>query len=360
MSEESCKRRTATLRLGLILTVGLAVLASACGFIVSETESALVLRFGKPVRTLDKSGFYLRLPAPIERVVRIDRRLQHADIRLSETLTKDQRNVIVPVFFTWKVADPLRFHVSVSDTANASGKLDALVTSARNTVLGRHPFGDLVAAEGRLSLLQDLEKEMLALAANDARETMGIELLSTGITQIQLPEANTESVFRRMRAERKREATQFRAEGRAKAAEMKAETDKQASGMIAGAKRQAEEIRGKAEAEAAAVYAKAHGEAPEFYRFLRELQSLRTVVDKNTTVVLDTSVAPFHWLKESDAHPPSLQPVPSPAPSQPVAPPVPAPALTEHQPVSSQPAPQLPAQLPEATTLPATPVTLDQ
>lgn len=325
MSDKSRERRVTTFRLGLILTVGIAVLASACGFILSETESALVLRFGKPLRVLEKSGFYLRLPAPLERVVHIDRRLQHADIRLSETLTKDQRNVIVPVFLTWKVADPLRFHVAVKDVANASGKLDALVTSARNSVLGRHPFGDLVAAEGRTSMLPDLEKEMLELAAPDARENLGIELLSTGITQIQLPEANTESVFRRMRAERKREATQFRAEGRAKAAEMKAETDKEATGLLATAKRQAEELRGKAEAEAAGIYASAHGEAPEFYRFLREMQSLRTVVDKNTTVVLDTSVAPFHWLKETEAKPPELQPSrPTPAPVGPT------PDLTEN------------------------------
>lgn len=336
MSEVSCQRRTTTLRLSLILAVGVAVLASACSFILSETESALVLRFGKPVRVLEKSGFYLRLPPPLERVVRIDRRLQHADIRLSETLTKDQRNVIVPVFFTWKVADPLKFHVSVKDTATASTKLDALVTSARNSVLGSHPFGDLVAAEGRASMLADLEKEMIALAAEDARENLGIELLSTGIIQIQLPEANTESVFRRMRAERKREATQFRAEGRAKAAEMKAETDKEATGLIADAKRQAEELRGKAEADAAAIYAKAHGEAPEFYRFLRELQSLRTVVDKNTTVVLDTSVAPFHWLKETEAKPPKLQP------ERPSSPPTVKPdtQLTEHPPVL-QPTPIL-------------------
>ena len=96
-----------------------------------------------------------------------------------------------------------------------------------------------------------------------------------------------------------------RAEGRAKAAEMKAETDKEAAFLIADAKRQAEEMRGKAEAEAAAIYAEAHGKDPAFYRFLRELQSLRTVVDKNTTVVLDTSVAPFHWLKaqETDDNP---------------------------------------------------------
>lgn len=328
MSEVSRQRRTTGFRIGLILAAGCAVLASACGFIVSETESALVLRFGKPVRVIGKSGFYLRLPAPLERVVPISRRLHHADIRLSETLTKDRRNVIVPVFFTWRVAEPLVYHVAVGNAENATAKLDALVTSARNSVLGRHPFGDLVAAEGREPKLAELEQEMLALAAGDARENFGIELLSAGISRIQLPEANTESVFRRMRAERKREATHLRAEGRAKATEMKAEADQKSAGLIADAKRQAEEIRGKAEAEAAAIYARAHGAAPEFYRFLREMQSLRTVVDKNTTVVLDTSVAPFHWLKETDVTPPALQP------RKPAAPPprLEAPALTDHSP----------------------------
>lgn len=310
MSEETCQRSVTSFRLTLILAVGAAVVASACGLILSETENALVLRFGKPVRVLQSAGFYVKWPMPIERVVKIDRRLQHAEIRLSETLTKDQRNVIVPMYFTWKVVDPLLFHVSVKELAMAQSKLDALVTSARNSVLGQHPFADLVAAEGRDSRLLELEREMLELAAIDARRHLGIDLISVGITQIQLPEANTESVFRRMRAERKREATQFRAEGKAKAAEMKADTDKKATGLIADAKRQAEELRGKAEAEAAAIYAQAHGGAPEFYRFLRELQSLRTVVDKNTTVVLDTAMAPFHWLKQSEVKAPLLLPAP--------------------------------------------------
>lgn len=295
--ETPCNRRVTTLRIALILGVGLAVVASACGFILSETERAIVLRFGKPVRIIADSGFYLRLPPPLERVVRIDKRLQHSEIRLSETLTRDQRNVIVPVFFTWRVGDPLLFHTSVGDAGNATTKLDAIVTSARNSILGRHDFVDLVGAGDEGKSLPDLEAEILALAAPDALAQLGVDLVSTGILRIQLPEANTESVFRRMRAERKREATRFRAEGRAEAAVMKAETDKEATRLIADAKRRAEEIRGTAEAEAAAIYAAAHGSDPEFYRFLRELQSLRTIVDKNTTLVLDTGVAPLHWLK---------------------------------------------------------------
>lgn len=313
-------------RLGLLAAVLAAVVLAACGLIVSETEQVLVLRFGRPARVLQEAGFYFRLPPPVELVVRVDRRLQHADIRLSETLTKDQRNVVVPMFFTWRVRDALLFHTAVKEHEVARVKLDALVTSARNSVLGRHLFADLTDASG--GSLPALEKEMHQLAATDAEKQLGIELVSTGITQIQLPEANTESVFRRMRAERKREATQYRAEGRAKSSEMKAETDKEATRMIADAKRQAEEMRGKAEAEAAAIYAAAHGKDPEFYRFLRELQSLRTVVDKNTTLVLDTGVAPFHWLKRTE-----MKPGPAPVQTPPAASPAsePTPGLDRRE-----------------------------
>jgi membrane protease subunit HflC len=315
---DSTARRTIMLRLTLFVGAALLVLAFACCFLVNEAEHVIVLRFGKPMRTVEQPGLHFRLPVPLEHLVRMDPRLQHAEIRISESLTRDQRNVIVPVFFTWRVHEALTFHTAVRDFEPARQKLDALITSARNTVLGRHDFADLVGDERAGASIPALEKEILTLAAPDALKQLGIDLTTTGITQIQLPEANTESVFRRMRAERKREATQYRAEGRAKAAEMKAETDKQASFLIADAKRQAEEMRGKAEAEAAAIYAAAHGKDPAFYRFLRELQSLRTVVDKNTTVVLDTSVAPFHWLKvkEGDGNPvkPVESPPTSPAP----------------------------------------------
>ena len=299
-AEPPCNRRITLVRSLLILAVGLAVVISACGFILSETEKAIVVRFGKPVRTLTEPGFYPRLPSPIERVIRIDRRLQHAEIRLSETLTKDQRNVIIPVFYTWRVEEPLTYHNSVGSVPLANEKLDALITSARNSVIGTHAFAELIAPVGSPTNLPSIENDILALAAPDALAQLGVKLLSTGITRIQLPEANTESVFRRMRAERKREATKFRAEGRSQSTTMKAETDREATRLLADAKRQAEEIRGNAEAEAAALYAAAHGSDPEFYRFLRELQSLRTIVDKNTTLVLDTSIAPLHWLKNTE------------------------------------------------------------
>lgn len=328
-----CNRRITLLRTLLILAVGLAVLISACGFILSETEKAIVVRFGKPVRTLTESGFYPRFPSPIERVIRIDRRLQHAEIRLSETLTKDQRNVIIPIFYTWRIEHPLTYHNSVGSIPLAHEKLDALITSARNSIIGTHSFSELIAPVGSPTNLPSIEADILALAAPDALDQLGVNLLSTGITRIQLPEANTESVFRRMRAERKREATKFRAEGRSQSTTMKAETDREATRLIADAKRQAEEIRGNAEAEAAALYAAAHSSDPEFYRFLRELQSLRTIVDKNTTLVLDTSIAPLHWLKNPE------NPTEKTTPTLPTPPPQPpSKTLTQNPLLSDTPA----------------------
>ena len=306
--EEKQGRQAAWWRSVVILLVGLGVVVSACGFIVSETERVVVLRFGKPVRTLERPGFYPRFPMPVERLVRVDSRLHHGGIRLSETLTSDQRNVIVPMIYTWRVGDVLKFHMAVGGKQEAERKLDGIVTSARNSVLGRHDFAELVGAVEDGGQWRKIEEEILHLAKDAAAEQVGVDFGWVGITRIQLPEANTEAVFRRMRAERKREATKFRAEGRAQAAVMKAETDREATRLIAEAKREAEEIRGEAEAKAAALYAEAHGSDPEFYRFLRELQSLRTIVDKNTTLVLDTSVAPLHWLKRVD---PGTGPAPS-------------------------------------------------
>lgn len=309
-SSPAFSTRLLVFRVLLLALAGLLVLSFACAFLVHEAEHVIVLRFGRPMRVIQQPGLHFRLPMPMELLVRIDRRLQHAEIRLSESLTRDQRNVIVPVFFTWRVTEPLLFHTAVRDLESARQKLDALVTSARNTVLGRHDFAHLVGDERAGASIPVLEAEILALAAPDALKQLGITLVGSGITQIQLPEANTEAVFRRMRAERRREATQYRAEGRAKAAEMKAETDKEASFLIADARRKAEETRGRAEAEAASAYASAHGQDPSFYRFLRELQSLRTIVDKNTTLVLDTSVAPFHWLKSTEGAESPVQAMP--------------------------------------------------
>lgn len=273
------------------------VLASTFSFMVQDNERALVTRFGKPVRTSENAGWHAKLPWPIEQVKRVDARLRYGEIRLSETLTRDKRNIIVPMYYAWRVEDPLRFLQSLNDPDRAEEKLDAIITSARNSALGQLDYADLFESENTTAGIAAVEDQILAQTAHEARDLFGIAIEGVGALQINLPEANTESVFRRMRAERKREASRYRAEGKSESEQIRATADNQARVLLAEAKRYAEEKRGAAEAEAAAIYAKAHEQDADLYVFLRQLQSLRAVVDKNTTLILDTNTAPFNLLK---------------------------------------------------------------
>ncbi len=311
---------------GAALVLGaLAVLLAASGFIVRENEQAVVLRFGKPVRTLTAAGWHWRAPFPIDRVQRLDTRLHQGELRLSEALTRDKRNVIVPMFYVWRVADAPRFLARVGETGAAPAKLDALITSARNAALGRSAFDELVSLQAAPDALAAFERGITETARADVAANLGIELVDTGVLRFTLPQANTEAVFRRMRAERLQEAARYRAEGRAQAETLRAETDKEVAVLMAGARRYAEETRGRAEADAARIYASAHGEDVAFYTFLRELQSLRTIVDRNTTLVLDTESAPFRLLKDGPVIGGSGLPVlPASAPRPPAAPSAPA------------------------------------
>lgn len=313
VSQEINKSQIALRILGFVALAAFVVLF-ASSFVVKENESAIVLRFGRSVSADITPGWHFKMPWPIDKVVRYDNRLQYNEIRLSETLTRDRRNVIVPMYLAWRISDSVKFLENVGDVESGIEKLDAIVTSARNSTLGNVDFHDLVnSAVSENSTVEAIEQTVLRRAQSDAQLALGIEVESVGVLQLNLPEANTESVFRRMRAERKQEAAQFRAEGKQKAEELRSQTDKETTILIAEAKRYAEEKRGLAEAEAARTYAQAHGADPDFYLFLRRLQSLRTVVDGNTTMILDTNAPPFDILRSKDPQPASfIQNLPTP------------------------------------------------
>lgn len=287
------------------LTVGLLLLvllgAATATFQVRENEFAVLTAFGKPVRVVKEPGLYPRLPWPFQSVQRFDARLDFYEVRISEALTLDKRNVVVPVFIAWRVADPLRFLQAVGSAENARAKFDALVTSARNSVLAGHEFRQLVSTDGTTLRIVAMEEEITRLVRAQAETLFGVAIEKVGVKRLSLPEANTEFVFRRMQAERQQFAAKFRAEGRQQADEIRAQTDAKKSTLVAEARREAEEIRGRAEAEAARIYADAHGQDPEFYAFYRELQVLRQTVGNNTTLILDTDSEPFRLLKERPA-----------------------------------------------------------
>jgi modulator of FtsH protease HflC len=267
-------------------------------FQVRQNEKAVVTRFGKPVHVIIDPGLYMKWPWPIETVNRIDVRLNFYEVRLSEALTKDRRNVIVPVFVAWRVEDPLKFLEAIGTVDNARNKLDSLVSSAKNTILGTYEFKQLVSAASENDVkIPEIEEKVTALSSEQARKSFGIEIQQIGIERITLPEANTGYVFERMRAERSQFAERYLAEGRQQADAIKSRVNAQKTVILAEAQKTAEIKRGEAEAEAARIYSKAHSQSPTLYLFLRELETLKKTINPNTTLVLDANQAPFDLLR---------------------------------------------------------------
>ncbi len=272
------------------------LLGMMCSFQVRQNENVVLTRFGRPTRVLEEPGLYARWPWPVEQVTRFDARIDFFEARLAEALTQDKRNVIVPVFVAWQISDPLTFLESLGSAENARAKLDSLVTSAKNTALGTYDYHQLVSTEREEVKLDEIEQNILSMVQDQAEKSFGVAVRQVGIKRLALPEANTAFVLERMRAERQQFAAKFRADGRKEADEIRAETDAERTVLLAEARKFVEETRGNAEAEAARIYAEAHAEDPDLYRFLREQETLRQVVDEKTTLILDGSKAPFKQL----------------------------------------------------------------
>lgn len=279
-----------------------------CSFQVASNEAVVLTRFGSPVRTLTEPGLYAKCPWPIDTVHRFDTRLSFFDARLSEALTQDKRNVILPVFVAWRIADPLKFLQAVGSPNAVVTKLDSLAISARNALLGTYDFQDLVSTDPQKLKLIELEQRFFQAIQPMALSSFGIGVEQVGVKRIALPEANTLYVFERMRAERAQYAARYRAEGRREAEELRARTDAEKTVLLADAQKYAEETRGRAEAEAAHIYAEAHAQDPKFYEFVRSLETLRKIAKENTTLVLDTDSAPFNQLKATTISPSAATP----------------------------------------------------
>ncbi|SRR5579862_1486298 len=286
-------------RLCVAAVVLIILLCCMAAFQVRQNEMAVLTLFGKPVRVIREPGLYGKWPWPIETVNRLDARLNFYEIRLSEALTRDKRNIVAPVFVVWRIDDPLKFLEAMGGIESAQGKLDSLVSSAKNSVFGRYDFGQLVSVNPAEVKIAEIERAIAENAAPQAKTSFGIRIEQVALKRLALPEVNTTYVFERMRAERAQFAERYRAEGRRMADQINAQTDSEKTVLLAEAKKDAEETRGKAEAEAAHIYAAAHGQYPELYTFLRGLEALKKIIDANTTLVLDANAPPFDLLKSA-------------------------------------------------------------
>jgi len=275
----------------LAAAIALFVLASAV-VVVDETEHVVITQFGRPVVVHSDAGLHFKLPAPIQRVTRLDRRILFAEQPATELLTADKKNVVVSTYLSWRITDPLRFLTSLRTREAAEARLAALAQSELGSTLGNLPFSSVVPSSARDGGLAQVEERVQRAAHDAALRDFGIEVVSFGVTRLGYPAQNLQSVFARMRAERERIARGFRSEGKAAAQKIRAEADRERATALANAEAEAQRLKGEGEAEAARVYADAYRGHDVFYRFLRTLESYEKVLSENTTLVLPAN-SPF-------------------------------------------------------------------
>jgi modulator of FtsH protease HflC len=277
------------------------IVLSSMLFSLPEGRMAVITLFERPVGVHETAGLKIKLPYPFQKAYIMDVRSRLYETRLTETLTRDKRNVVLVTYAVWHIQDPVRFLQAVGTPEAAQVELDGVVTNAKNAVMGRYEFAALVSSKPGEQRVGEIEQAMLAEAGEAAVERYGIGITQIGLQRLALPEENIPYVFDQMKAERGQYAARYRAEGEREAARIRAETDLTAARLRAEGKEQAERIRGQAEAEAARVYASAHRRDPAFYAFMRSLDSLESMMGANTTVVLGTDSPPFNVLRQDPA-----------------------------------------------------------
>ncbi len=319
---------------GLVILAAIAILAYLSLFIVHQTQQALVLRFGEPVRVVMAPGLYTKLPM-IDNVIMIDKRILDLDTAELEIIASDQKRLVVDAFGRYKITDPLLFFQAVGTIQVGDQRLALLLQSAVRQVLGEATF-ETVVRDQRPALMQRITERVNREAAN-----FGIEVVDVRIRRADLPEANSQAIYQRMQTERQREATEIRAQGEQAARRIRAEADRAATVIVAEANRESEQLRGDGDASRTNIFAQAYGADPEFFDFYRSMQAYVNGLKPGTTRMLISPDSEFfrYFSGVGGAVPPASSASPrTPAPAPATTPPA-QPATPPAEPVTPAPAP---------------------
>jgi len=269
-------------------------------FQVRETQSVLVTTFGKPTREITEPGWYFKWPAPIQRKHPFDSRMRVFEADLGETTTREAVPIIVNTFIVWKIAEPLEFFNAVGTVSEAESKLLSQISDTQNKVIGRHSFGEFVNSDPAKIKFRQIEEEMLADLKQTVRDDYGIEIKTIGMKQLKVSEDVSKDVFDRMRAERNRKTEATIAQGNAEATKIRTDADSKKTELLAAAEARAKAIRGQGDAEAAEYY-KMLDEDPEFAMFLRNIEAIKKILEKRSTIVFSADTEPFDLLRKMPA-----------------------------------------------------------
>jgi len=262
-------------------------------FIVKEVNQAIVLQFGDPKRIILKPGLNFKLPF-IQNVVFLDKRILNLDAPPEEVIASDQKRLIVDAFARFQIVDPLKFYISVGNERVARSRLSTIINSRIRSVLGTQRLQTLLSEDRnkQMALIQD--------GVNKEAENFGIKIVDVRIKRADLPQANSDAIYRRMQTEREREAKEFRAKGAEMAVTITSTADKEVTVILADAQKQSEIMKGEGDGERNKIFADAFGQDPEFFAFYRAMQAYeKALIGGETSLVLSPDSDFFKFFGKS-------------------------------------------------------------
>ncbi len=269
---------------GPLLILGIVVIVAgflgfSSMFSVRQDEQALVLQFGEPIRTVTAPGLHFKYPL-LQNVAKFDKRVLDFDAETEEVPTRDQKQLVVNAFARYRIIDPLLFFQTVNNELGVRLRLGDVINASLRAVFGEVELARLLTEE-RAKLIQVIAKRV-----HDTGRSFGIDVIDVRIKRVDLPEENSQAIFRRMQTQREQEARKIRAEGDADLRRIKADADKQRTIILANANRQSEILRGQGEAEAQRIYNDAYGRDEAFFDFWVSMDAMRLgLTGENTRYV---------------------------------------------------------------------------
>ncbi len=301
---------------GILIGIGIVVLIflNSIMYTIPETHQVVITQFGEPIGVLKEPGLHFKKPI-IHQVNYFEKRLLEWDGKPTQMPTLDKRYIWVDSFARWKIEDPLKFFQTVRNEISAHARLDDIVNSAvRNQIssyllieairTSNRPMLTMIKIEGeKLAEVTKIEKgrdkitQLILKEAAPSTLEYGIKLVDIRIKRINYVEEVRKAVYERMIVERKRIAAKYRSEGEGEMMEIRGKKEKEEKVILSKAYREAQETKGKADAEAIKIYADAYSKDPEFYSFLKTLETYEKTLGEKSTIILSTDSDYFKYLK---------------------------------------------------------------
>jgi membrane protease subunit HflC len=277
----------------IVLIIGIYIFKPL--YTVDETEQAVVLEWGvNPVKVAKEAGLHFKWPWPYQSIIKFEKRLLQYDAQPREIITKDKKTLILDNYARWRIEDPIKFLQTVKNEPGAQSRIDDIVYSELRVETASHDQIEVIAQQ-RETIMKEVTER-----CNQKAKEYGIEIVDVRIKRADLPQENEQSVFQRMVAERERQAKKYRSEGQSEATRIRAEADRESRIIISEAYKQAQITKGEGDAHAIKIYGQAYDQDPDFYSFIRTLETYDKSLNQKTTGVFSTDSEIFKLFEKKD------------------------------------------------------------